>query len=566
MDIRTRLPVLLERALKKHKKFITGTGMARLDALLDRPDAPLVVQRTRPEDLHYLIKSIGINDSQEIMLYAKVGQVKAFLEIETFQGDRFLPDRFMFYIDYLNDISHNKVLDLVDKLDAEAFALLIGKYADVKVIDEDHDPQDEVYPLLLSPDSVFMIVFRDENATGQSEVKRLINLLYEKDIAVGRRVMFMCIYDMPSNMEENLFKMRESSMEGMGFPNYNERLDIYKWVAVSQMHELVRLGFKNRDKLNHNKTVVDDKPPAGLMIYDSFRPSIFYEALSLIEDDRIIRMVAADFQYLVDAVIRARHKDLSVDDAWKDAAETSAAFTSVGLDFLTDGNREMAAFVLENFYLKDIFRAGFTLMDQVSKRAKEVVKRLGSMACLDLFDELTASVLRELCSFPPRFYEGLKDPASVLARDPLNYGEVALAGHMVDRAMAVLDYMSERFGFKPAEQVHIDGLGFEAIFNTASVRSLLYGEPGITPLKAEEISNFISFFLRDPEITDGLRTFAAHEAEAFEKDAVKAGLLREFTNESIEALISDLAGIDTTKPLDTRFIGGHILSDTKSFT
>jgi len=562
MNTRDSLPVLFEQALKQHKKFITSTGTARLDALLNRPDAPMVIQRARAEDLHYLIKNVGINDSQEIMLYANPAQIKSFLDIELFRGDRFEPDRFLAYLDYLNDISYDKVISLIHEMDSEAFALLIHKYADVKIVDEDNDPQDEWFPLIMSPDNVFMIVFRDEEATGQAEVKRVVKLLYETDIALGRRVMFLCVYDLPSNMEENLFGLRENSMESMGFPNYSERLDIYEWVAVTQIREMVRLAFQNRDKLEHYKTVAYDSPPSGLMMYDSFKQSLFYDALRTIESPDILRMVAADFQYLVDAVLRARHKDLSVDDAWKDATTTAAAFVSVGLDFLTDSDIEMATFVLEKFYLKDIFRVGFTLMDQVSVRAKNVVKRLGSLTNLSLFDALTAAVIGALRSFPPRLYEGLKDPASVLSRDPLDYGEILLAGQVVDQAMAVLDYMSGRFGFDPASTGDIDAGGFEAIFNTAFVRSFLFGKPGIGPLNAGEIRDFIEKFLKDDDIAEGMRSFASREADNFFKDDKKrADLLREFTTESMTALISDLRDIDTSKPLDTRFIGDRILSE-----
>lgn len=562
MDNRDQLSGVLERALKQRRTFITSWGTARIDALLDRPDAPLVIQRTRPEDLHYLVKNVGINDSQEIMLYASTGQIKLFLDLEVFQGDRFSPDRLLSYMDYLNDISHDKLIGLIHELDAEAFALIVHKYADVKIIDEDNDPQDEWFPLIFSPDNAFMIVFRDEEATGQAEVRRVMKLLYETDIALGRRVMFLCIYDLPSNMEETLFSMRENNMESMGFPNYSERLDIYEWVAAAQMREMVRMAFKNRDKLNLHKTVAGESPPAGLMMYDSFKPSLFYEALYLVDDPGVLRMVATDFQYLVDAVIRARHKDLSVEDAWQDATAMAGAFASVGLDFLSDGNKEMAAFVLEKFYLKDIFRAGFTLMDQVSTRAKTVVKRLGSITRLDLFDELTASVIRELRSFPPRLYEGLKNPSSILARDPLDYAEVRLAGQRVDRAMAVLDYMSGRFGFEPSDAQPADELNFTSIFNTACIRSILFGSPGIKPLKAEDIRGFTSTFLKDPAMVEGLRAFASNEAKTFfENDETRAGLLLGFTIESIDALISDLAGIDTKQPIDTRFIGEHVLSE-----
>ncbi len=555
-----RLPVLLERALQQHRKFIAASGSKRLDAMLDRQDAPLVIQRTRAEDLHYLVKSIGINDSQEIMLYASIPQLKDFLSIELFQQDRFVPERLLFYIDYLNAISHDKVVKLVRELDPEGFALLIRKYADVKVIDEDHDPQDEENPLILSPDNVFMIVFRDQEATGQAEVKRVLELLYETDIALGRRVLFMCMYDVPSNIEENLFGMRENHMEEMGFPNYDERLNIYEWVPAGQMRELVRAAFRERDKLAMNKDVPFDKPPAGLVFYDSFKETLLYEAISRVQAPGILRMVLADFQYLVDAVLRARYKDLSVDDAWLDAAITANAFVSVGLDFLTSNNPDMAAFVLEKFYLKDIFRVGFTLWDQVAVRARKVVSALGSLARLFLFDDLTAAVIKELQGLPARFYEGLKDPALVTVRFPMDYGEVLMTGQRVDMAAAVLDYMTGRFGFDPSKQAPVEGMRFDAVFNTAAVRALLYGEPGLKALNANEVTRFIELFLKDPQTAAGLKAFAAKEAEAFyEKDRTKRNLLRRFTDEAIDGLVSDLAGIDTSAPVDTRFIGERLL-------
>ena len=304
MDKKDRLPALITRALKLHRSFVTGSGSTRLDALLDRADAPAIIQKTRSDDLHYLVKHLGVNDSQEIMLYAKEEQIRDFLAIETFDGDRFVPDRLQFYIDYLNGISHDKVIRLMKTLDPEGFALLINQYVEVKIIDEDHDPQDEENPVMLSPDGTFMLVSRDAEGTGQAEVKRILDMLYETDIALGRRVLFLCIYDLPSNMEETIFRFREDYMELIGFPHYNERLDIYAWVPAAQMREMVRQAYKNRERINFSKEVTMNGQPTGLVVYDSFRPSLFYDALMLIEDPKVLRMVLEDFQYLIDAVLR----------------------------------------------------------------------------------------------------------------------------------------------------------------------------------------------------------------------------------------------------------------------
>jgi hypothetical protein len=530
-----------------------------LDALLDRSDAPAVIQKTRSEDLHYLVKHIGINDGQEIMLYAREEQIRDFLAIETFEGDRFVPERLQFYVDYIEAMSHDKAIRLLKELDPEAFALMINRHAVVKIIDEDHDPQDEEFPVMLSPDGVFMLVSRDEEGTGQAEVKRILNLLYETDIALGRRVLFMCVYDLPSNLEETLFRFREDYMEQMGFPHYNERLDIYAWVPALQMREMVRNTYAKKEKMNFPKSVAMQGITSGLVVYDAYTPSLFYDALVAIDDPAILRMVMTDFQYLVDGVMRARHKDLSVEDAWTDAAKTANAFVSVGLDFLTDGDREMATFVLETFYLKDVFRAGFSLFDRIAKRARSLVKTLGSADLLDLFDEVTAETVRGLLPFPPRLYEGLIDPQKQDLRDPITYGEVTAAARVVDRAKVVLNYMTARFGFKPDPSKDVPS-GFQAVFNTAAIRSLLSGQPGITPLTADELTRFIDTFLKDPQVSEALKFFAAKEAEDFFGILDQsAELLREFAVQAISGLITDLKSIDTSSPVDPRFVGDRVL-------
>jgi len=216
--------------------------------------------------------------------------------------------------------------------------------------------------------------------------------------------------------------------------------------------------------------------------------------------------------------------------------------------------------VLEKFYTKDIFRAGFTLFDQVSKQAKKLVARLGGVRMLALFDENTAGTLSGLQSFPPRMYKGLAVPGSVDLVEPMTYGEVQMVKRRVDQAEAVMDYMRKRFEFQPIEGKSVEGLNFEAVFNTAAARSLLYGSTGIAPLVAEDVRRFIDLFLKDPQVLDGLRAFAMKEAGTFfNTEPEKAGLLREFVGRSINALAGDLASIDTSKGVDIRFIGERLL-------
>ena len=144
-------------------------------------------------------------------------------------------------------------------------------------------------------------------------------------------------------------EFREDLMEEMGFPNYNERLDIYAWLPADQMRELAKQAYKNRHKLNYTKDVVMNRQPNGLVLYDSFQPSLFYDALMLIEDPAKLRMIMVDFQYLIDAVLRAKHKDMSVENAWNSAAVTANAYVSTGLDYLSDGDIEVSSLYWKNF-------------------------------------------------------------------------------------------------------------------------------------------------------------------------------------------------------------------------
>ena len=560
MEGKERLPVLLHNALSVPQSLFSKSPSERLNALLERHDAPLLIRRARIEDLHYLIKYIGIEDAQELLLYAGPEQIRGIIEMEAFKGDEFVPERFIFYMDLVNDTSHDKALKVIKEMDPEAVALTILKYAFVKVVSEENDPSEEELPVMLTPDNAFYLVFRSEEAEGQAEVKRLLDLLYEADMGLARKVLFMCMQDTYSNLQEQLFVRRENMLEETGFPKYDERFDIYQHLPTGKIKELVDRAFEKREQLTFTKEPWADRHPFAIELYDVYTPGIFFDALTYLDRDAL-RKVMVDYRYLVDAVLRARFKDMSVEDAWQESSRMAAAFVSTALDFLADGDVGKAGFVLERFYLKEVFRVGFTLLDRIAKRTAKLVKEVGGEENLVLFGDLAYHTLKALLQFPPKVFKGVVSPGSLEEGEPWTYSEIRMVDRVVTQSEAVLWFMKRTFKVDIDEiaSPHVD-IEFSTLINTAASRAVLYGIPSTEPLNDRELKELIEKVLKDPEVVEGLKLVLAEEAQkTFKESKVHAEALAEFVKTSVERMVDELKGLDPSRPLDKRFIGNSVL-------
>ena len=557
-----RLPVLLHKSLGVPKELFKMTPSQRLNALLSRPDAPLLIRRARIEDLHYLIKSIGVADSQEILLYAGPEQIRGLMHIETFKGDEFVPERFISYMDLIEDVSHDKALKVINNMDPEAIALTILKYAEVKVVSEDSDPNDEAMPVMLTPDNVFYLVFKTEEAEGQAEVKRLLDLLYEADMQLAHNVLFMCMYDTYSNIQEELFRTRENLLEETGFPKYDERFEIFANVPVKKIKALVDQAYTHRDHLKFTKEPWADKMPFAIELYDSYHEGMFFDAIMELGDRNpdLLQKVLVDYRYLVDAILRAQFKDMSLDNAWNDAVYMAGAFVSTALDYLGDGDLDKATFVLERFYLKDIFKTGFTLLERLHRRAVKLVREIKAEENLILFGDLIMDTVKALLKKPPRVFKGAIELGKMEEDYPWSYKDIVKVEELVAQAEAVFEFMKEQFDLNIEDIATPEHeITFATVINTMAARAYLYGTADVRPLNEDELKNFINTVLQDEEVFDGLKKIITAQAYSFFKDRPDyARAMKDFVEYSVHILKDQLGGIDTSMPLDKRFLGNAL--------
>src|SRR4051794_27497415 len=111
-------------------RFRAGIARARTKpvavALLDRPDVERYVPTLPVQELFYAIKEIGLADATDLIQLVTPEQMQGFFDLDTWQKDRFVPEKAMPWFDILVDAGPRQIARVVDGIDPEVVALYLG--------------------------------------------------------------------------------------------------------------------------------------------------------------------------------------------------------------------------------------------------------------------------------------------------------------------------------------------------------------------------------------------------------------------------------------------------------
>src|SRR5437870_2705298 len=81
----------------------------RADALLELPDAARTIPTLPAQELYYVIKEVGLAESGDLLTLVSPAQVRSFVDLDAWTGDRIEVERLAEWIDALVDLGPEKL-------------------------------------------------------------------------------------------------------------------------------------------------------------------------------------------------------------------------------------------------------------------------------------------------------------------------------------------------------------------------------------------------------------------------------------------------------------------------
>jgi hypothetical protein len=368
----------------------------RLEALLGDPAAAAIVPQLDVEELYYLVRSVGPEDAIDLLRLASPEQIRGCLDFDVWDRDRVRPARALAWLHLLEELDPPRLAAAVRGLDDELIAITIGRHAVVhdRTLDEAPDPHIR-HPVWPSPDGTFLVELVTSHAEAARTLERVLDKLYKGDPDLARRVLQDAKWGVDAEMEEEAYRWRSARMADLGFVDYYEALEVYRWIDPAKV------------KL--------DAPPPGPSVVDAGEPeslplplgdpmgedSFLGRVLATIDDPRLLGTLAPALVSLVNRVLSADRIDPADVDTVRTVAARARDTLSLGLEYLAGDEIGRARGVLATAPLILVFRVGYALTAALQRRAQPL-HRDGMH-----FDEPD---LEPLVEPRPLFPGGLDDP------------------------------------------------------------------------------------------------------------------------------------------------------------
>ncbi|MBT9438654.1 MAG: hypothetical protein GAS50_05635 [Desulfobacterales bacterium] len=378
-DKKLKRTVELYKNLNRQRKEILSLPAEKaLDRILDSPQPAAIVHSFPEEDFYFLINDIGIEDSLQLLSLASDKQWEYILDIEVWEKDR------------ISIHNVTKWLDLFIKADSQRFVrwflnkktefveFYLFKNIEVKIREHDQDPSifgDDFFTL----DDVFYIRFVDLPLGAESAgnfiknrnefLSKFIDRLSGHDHNIYQNVLIEAFSIIPSEYEEEAFRLRNVRLAEKGFLPFDEAIGIYQPLKPEnlsgQSAKFIAESSEGRSYIPvpHYST--------GMLKQDN----LLTDSLKKIEKDDVLQQIQAELAGLANQIIVADQRVIKNKEELNYIVKKTCGYISIGLKRLTeesgdlDENRAVA--LIQRFPLSRIFRVGYGLVLELKWRAEK---------------------------------------------------------------------------------------------------------------------------------------------------------------------------------------------------
>ena len=497
-----------------------GSEGPDLAELLSHGDAGALVQSIPAQDLFYLIKKRGFEDSLELLKLCHPKQLQAFIDLDAWKGDQLSWPTMAGWLEAVMACDSDTFCRLLHGIDPEIWIWLLQKYTFIHDTDEDikSDPRRH---LIESPCNVFLLeIFEPKTAMGQL-VERFLRTLFGLEYPdYYHRLLLSARMELRLEVEESAYDYRSVRMSDLGFVDYYDSLELFAYKepdAPRQKTEIKSFAYSEEVGL----PLVYASP----LTSDSF----FSRVADLIEDPHDVEQLLARVVTLANRLLSAEQVNPGDEEGCRMTMEKVRDILSLGLEYSSGGEPSKGLELLRGSYIADLFRSGYSLGLKLKKRVVEMSKKgwfslPGSGP--ERLDPGEREFLKGLRARQPVLYVGVEDPRRIDFRLFKTVQDIQLATGILDRidlkgklftSMAELDFSN----LEPE-------VTFGDLFRTAVLRGKVTGSYQFEGLTPELLGQFL-------------------ELDRPDKGALPAPLSEDVLNDAIDWLSarSEQAGLDT---------------------
>lgn len=376
-----------------------------LDAVLDSPHAAALVKSLPEGDLHLLVNEIGAEDALPLLSMATDEQWSYILDMEAWDGDQIASASSVSWINHLMHADPERLTGSFfdDHLEDMEFFLFKNVQVAMGEMPGWHTFDGEFYFRCIDP---------PDDTYGKSYVydregiiTRFLEHLAAQDYSRYLKVMLEASSVVPSESEEEMYRLRNARLAEKGFLPPDEAVGIYQPLRPEDIEQLA--GRRHEAKPKVESPFSTWLP----MLQAVRRGDVFSDAVSLIHDEETMLRIQEELAGLVNRIISADRLKIRERGDLDAVIGKAKGYIGIGLESACgrDSRIDMtaAASLLERFPLSILFRHGYGLILKLKVQASKWYRRswpeVRGLAA-DFWGEYWQGVLEGLLMERPLFY------------------------------------------------------------------------------------------------------------------------------------------------------------------
>lgn len=407
-----------QNLLETRRRIISLPPEKALDSILEMHQPAALVHSFPEQDFYFLIHDIGPEDSLPLLQLASARQWEYILDMEIWDRDRIKMESVTQWVDLFLQADPERLSKWFLYEQTEFIEFYLFKNIEVKIREHDQDPSyfgDDFFTY----DDTYYIRFRDYPFDPKTDsktkkfrrfcLKKVLDRFAGGDPVRYQQILHESLAVIPSEFEEEAYRLRNVRLAEKGFLPFDEAIGIYQPLSDSQIKNSGKKYISNRYE-SHTMP----RPllyPEKMMEPDDF----FAGSLKVIETDNLLQQIQTEFAGLCNQIITADEKKIRSREELRDVVKKACGFLSIGLQRLMKNPEKpdvsQGAELIRRFLLSDIFRAGYGVASRLKRRAENWLAQSWFMQNdlpLSFWDEEWLGVLGGLLVKKPLFFDNYK--------------------------------------------------------------------------------------------------------------------------------------------------------------
>lgn len=542
--------------------LLQSHGKERLHYLSLVKNPEQLVQRLPELEVFLTVKEIGDKDAIPFIAITTPEQFQFLLDLDFWKKDELDPAKILHWMEVLLECGEKKIAQFIQSTDLEFIALLLKKFLRVSTLEGEPLEVEEIVPPF-TLDNYYFVHFVEKET--RAVLERFLKIFSLIEPGGYQKLMEALVWELDSELEEGEFRIRNARLSEYGFPDFEESLEIYRFVNPDALLSKGTTPPAVRQKEGEKSL------PTFYLAYVGEGP-FFSAALAKIADPEERDRLKIEMTVLSNRAMVAEAIDLSRFEEIERITKKVVHYLNFGLQYLSGREEARSVEILRSLPLQKIFQAGVSLTFLVEREAEGLLRGSwfnwdrGNLVFLD----------------PPYLerFEGLLKKRPSLDRngrseDFKDLRDLEESEDFIKGVEAAVLFLEKQLNLSPVSLKDLDlkgchpedwrGITLSTLFLTAFSNRVLKGSFRFEAIDKAKLRDLFSrIFDRNEEgkgvvrmeIREGLRDWF----DSIEGDESRQNHLRAFGDFCLDLLEEQFGKIPPGEEIDPRFVKGLLIS------